>query len=137
MTRSRVVVAGLLLGVAVATDAATCGDQLGAALRRVESPRYAVAFRIVPAPIVVGRHFTLELAVCAKGGAPLPQSLRVDAQMPAHKHGMNYRPGVTTLAPGRYRAEGLLFHMPGQWEFVFDVGANGKTERLASAIDIE
>ena len=137
MTRRWTVAVVALLVAGSATGAATCGEQLGSSLRRVESTRYAIAYRIEPAPIVVGRHFVLELAVCAKDGAPPPQSLRVDAQMPAHRHGMNYRPGVTTVAPGRFRADGLLFHMPGQWEFVFDVGANGKTERLSSPIEIE
>ena len=37
---------------------------------------------------------------------------------------MNYRVKVAPLA-GRYRSEGWLFHMPGRWEFVFDLGAGG------------
>ncbi len=31
--------------------------------------------------------------------------MRVDADMPAHRHGMNYRATVATLSPGGYRAE--------------------------------
>jgi len=50
--------------------------------------------------------------------------------MPEHRHGMNYRPEVKPLAPGRWRAEGLLFHMPGKWEFVFVVDG----ERMTSAL---
>ena len=40
--------------------------------------------------------------------------------MPAHRHGMNYRATVSTLSPGVYRAEGLMFHMPGRWRVIFD-----------------
>ena len=47
--------------------------------------------------------------------------------MPLHRHGMNYRPEVKALAPGRWRVEGLLFHMPGKWEFVFIVDGERMT----------
>ena len=47
--------------------------------------------------------------------------------MPEHRHGMNYKPEVKRLAPGRWRAEGLMFHMPGKWEFVFTVDGERMT----------
>lgn len=73
----------------------------------------------------VGMFFGLEVAVCARTGAR-PAELRVDAQMPEHRHGMNYRPGVASRGDGRFTARGLLLHMPGRWEFSFDVrGAAG------------
>ena len=75
--------------------------------------------------------------MCAKAGAPRPDALRVDARMPVHRHGMNYRAGVSAPEAGRYRAEGLLFHMPGHWEFLFDVVASGASERLSSGIELE
>ena len=53
--------------------------------------------------------------------------------MPEHRHGMNYAPEVKATGPGRWRAEGLMFHMPGKWEFVFEVRAAGKSDRLVSA----
>ena len=68
----------------------------------------------------VGRHFALDIGVCAKSG-PAPQHLKVDAHMPEHRHGMNYAPSMKQPGPGRWRAEGLLLHMPGRWEFVFEV----------------
>jgi hypothetical protein len=43
---------------------------------------------------------------------------------------MNYRPTVTTAGAGRFRAEGLMFHMPGAWELTFDVVAADGTERV-------
>jgi cytochrome c peroxidase len=96
---------------------------------RLESPRFALAFRTEA--IAVGRHFALELAVCAKDGGPLPESVKVDAHMPEHRHGMNYLPELRPLGAGRWRAEGLMFHMPGRWEFVFELRAGGVSERLA------
>jgi cytochrome c peroxidase len=95
---------------------------------RLESPRFVLVFR--QEAIAVAQHFALEVAVCAKTSA-VPESVKVDAQMPEHRHGMNYAPEVKPLGPGRWRAEGLMFHMPGKWEFVFEVRAAGKSDRLA------
>ena len=36
---------------------------------------------------------------------------------------MNYRPTVTATGEGRYRADGLMLHMAGKWELVFEVRA--------------
>jgi len=89
---------------------------------------YTLAFKSQPAPIPVGAPFVLDLAVC-----PAPQGLSVDAHMPAHRHGMNYKPSLTNPSPSRYRAEGLVLHMPGEWEFVFEVSGNdGRRERLTA-----
>ena len=43
---------------------------------------------------------------------------------------MNYRPTIVAGQDGRYRVEGLLFHMPGRWEVAFDVRAGEESERL-------
>ena len=67
--------------------------------------------------IAVGRHFALELQVCPED----TRLVRVDATMPEHRHGMNYRPSLAALGGGRWRAEGLMFHMPGRWQLRFDV----------------
>ena len=93
---------------------------------RLESPRHVLAYRAAPQ---ISSFFAIDVAACAKTG-PAPKSLKVDAHMPEHRHGMNYAPKVTTLAPGRWRAEGLLLHMPGKWEFVFVVDGERMAHRL-------
>jgi len=100
---------------------------------RVESDRIALSYRTIPASIEVGKPFVLELAACPKKGAAVAERVKLDARMPEHRHGMNYRVKVVPLANGRYRSEGWLFHMPGRWEFVFDLG----TERLTHSVRIE
>jgi hypothetical protein len=50
---------------------------------------------------------------------------------------MNYRPTVASTGDGRYLAEGLMFHMPGRWQLIFDVERSGGTERLATDILLE
>jgi hypothetical protein len=100
---------------------------------RVENERVAITYRTTPATIAVGQPFVLELAACPKGGAALPERVKLDAHMPEHRHGMNYRATVVPAGAGRYRSEGWLFHMPGRWEFLFDIGA----ERLTQSVRIE
>ena len=53
----------------------------------------------------------------------------VSAWMPDHMHGMNRRPEVREVAPGRYRVRGVLLHMEGLWQLFVDVIANGVSER--------
>jgi len=128
------VLAPLALSPAQAAD---CGAVQSAAGTRAESEHYTITYRTVPAAIVVGRAFAIEVNVCAKGQAAVPTGLRVDAQMPAHRHGMNYRPTVVAAGDGRFRAEGLLFHMPGRWEFIFDLDAPGMHERITQDLLLE
>ncbi len=115
---------------------ALCGAAHGCELpagARVESAGFALSYRTLPARIALGEHFALEYAVCPRPGAAMPATVSVDAWMPEHRHGMNYRASVTSLGGGRFRAEGLLFHMPGRWEFVFELGG----ERLTHSVRIE
>ncbi len=81
-------------------------------------------------PIAVGRHFAIEVRVCPADAV----LTRVDATMPEHRHGMNYRPSIEPLGPGHYRAQGLMFHMPGHWELRLDVRAAERTESLRESI---
>ena len=101
---------------------------------RLESPRYVLTFK--EGLVSVGKHFTLEVAACAKPGSPPPESLKLDASMPEHRHGMNYAPTVSSLGPGRWRAEGLMFHMPGRWEFSFELRGGGKSDLLKSSFSL-
>jgi cytochrome c peroxidase len=118
------------LGVAaaVAAPAWSCTPALEGT--RIESPRYVVSFK--PESIDVAKLFALDIAACAKPGHALPETLKVDAHMPEHRHGMNYAPALKALGPGRWRAEGLMFHMPGRWELVFELRGEGSTDRIAS-----
>ena len=98
----------------VAADASrACGEALRGTTGRAENARYEIVFAAVPAP------------------------LAVDATMPEHRHGMNYRASVAPLRSGVWRADGLLFHMPGRWDLTFDVVAGGATQRVTSTMTVE
>jgi hypothetical protein len=124
-----------------ASAAWACTPQLpGGKAQSVDSKQYTLAYRTQPEKIAIGQHFAVELALCAKDGAPTPETVRVDAHMPDHRHGMNYKTTVTSSGAGKYRAEGLMFHMPGRWEYIFEVragGASGTTERLTTSVVLQ
>jgi hypothetical protein len=128
--RARALSAACALVAAALGSAAACELPPGV---RIESERLAVSYWTKPAKIAVGQPFVLELAACPKGNAVVPERIRLDAHMPEHRHGMNYKTKVVPLGPGRFHSEGWLFHMPGRWEFVFDLGA----ERLTHSVRIE
>jgi cytochrome c peroxidase len=62
--------------------------------------------------------------------------VKVDAHMPEHRHGMNNAPSVKAIGDARWRAEGLMFHMQGRWELVFEVRSKGATDRLAHPLQL-
>ena len=127
--------AGLTLTMSAATATERCDLPAGfTAQKRLASGDVVVMFRTVPEPITIGEHFNVEAVVCAP---PVVRALRVDAQMPEHRHGMNYRARVSAAGERRYVAEGLLFHMPGRWRLVFDVEREAGTERLTTDLVLE
>jgi cytochrome c peroxidase len=115
---------GCLAGIALALPAWACTPGLEGT--RLESARYVLTYQANPQ---ISSFFAIDVAACAKTG-PAPRSLKIDAHMPEHRHGMNYAPSVTARAPGRWRAEGLMLHMPGKWEFVFVVDGERMAHRL-------
>ena len=130
----RVLISILSIFAVVPAAAQTC-DLAGG--QRVESARYVLSYRTQPSKLAVGQHFLVELAVCPKGGQPAPDGVRVDGFMPDHSHGMNYKAVVKSAAGGRYEATGLMFHMPGKWDFIFEVRGDGKTDRMTHSVMLQ
>ncbi len=106
--------------------------------QRAEATAYVLFFATNPAEPAVGQPFTMAVSVCARAaGAAIPP-LTVDAWMPEHRHGMNYRTRVTQDGPGRFHVSGLLFHMPGRWEVLFGFPTpSGATDRATATIELE
>lgn len=131
-------IACVVLYQTTATAARACTPVLpGSKVQAVTAKNYALVYRTQPEKIEIGKHFSVELAVCANDSVAAPDSVRVDAHMPDHRHGMNYKTTVTPIGAGRYRADGLMFHMPGRWEYIFEVRAAGATERLTTSVVLQ
>jgi hypothetical protein len=127
---ARALIAAAAGAAACAFGAAACELPAGV---RIDAENLAVSYRTIPSKVAVGQPFVLELAACPKRGMPMPERAKLDAHMPEHRHGMNYRIKVVSLGAGRFRSEGWMFHMPGRWEFVFDLGP----ARLTHSVRIE
>lgn len=69
-------------------------------------------------PVPVNAMHSWILVVTTPDGEPLTGAdITVEGGMPAHDHGLPTRPRVTAeLGDGRYRLDGLRFHMPGEWQ---------------------
>ena len=132
-------VAGLAWAVVgLPAAAAGCGSALpDAGRQQLVGQGYTVVFVPSRWPIPVGQHFSLALQVCADPGKAVPGMVRVDADMPAHRHGMNYRPTVKELGQGNYAVDGLMFHMPGRWRFKLELGAGAQAVRLDRELDVQ
>lgn len=129
----------VLVSAQAPAQAAECGAALGANARRVQSGGVTLAWVARPQAIPLDRHFELEIALCGgvPGAAPgTAAAVKVDALMPAHRHGMNYRSTTGPAGEGRFLAQGLLFHMPGQWRLVFDIDQGGQRLRLTDDITV-
>jgi hypothetical protein len=82
--------------------------------------------------------FSVRFRLLGEDGAPLAaelSSLRVDADMPAHGHGMNVAPTLTE-ENGWVEATPLLFHMPGAWELYVDRTEGALTERAQVPFEV-
>ncbi|MFC3227549.1 hypothetical protein ACFOGJ_09925 [Marinibaculum pumilum] len=90
----------------------------------------AYLFRFDPPRLGVGQRFSVDVKGCGAAAATLAG---VDARMPAHRHGMNYRPRLQAVSATAWRAEGLLLHMPGSWRFLFIF--DGPSGRTVAAVD--
>lgn len=96
---------------------------------------------ISPSEGAIGRneHFSLDLTIKAPSSetAPAPFTVKVDADMPAHQHGMNTQPELVPQGEHKFRVDGMLFHMAGEWVIMVDVTSAGKTERVSFAVQVE
>ncbi|MBX2836949.1 MAG: amidohydrolase family protein [Gammaproteobacteria bacterium] len=85
-----------------------------------------------PENIEVSKPFPVNVTVC--GDQLIDTDIELDAAMPAHGHGMNYAPNYQRLesSPSQVtvRAEGLLLHMPGNWQWQVHLLTNGKRRSL-------
>lgn len=101
--------------------------------------RYKVSIKPVPDPIPLNALFSLNLMVEKTEGGTLPlgTGILVDATMPEHKHGMNTVPTVVPgNVPGSYLAQGLLFHMPGNWEITVRIQEGGSVSEAEFKVRI-
>ncbi len=99
---------------------------------------YTISFEAELDPIEINKIHSWVLSVRTSNGAPVTTAeISVLGGMPLHDHGMPTRPRVTEyLGEGRYRLEGMRFHMNGRWEVSVTVKADGKVDTAVIALDL-
>jgi hypothetical protein len=115
---------------------AACVDGSSTHRLKAVNSDFVIGFSPSVWPIPVGKLFSVDFEVC---GAIAIAGIKIDADMPAHKHGMNYKPKISQTSSG-YVAEGMMFHMPGKWRVTFELvpkdGASNAV-RLTQEISID
>ena len=93
-----------------------------------------------PDPIPLNQFFRVQVQVLDMWGnvvTPDDATLVVDAGMPQHGHGMNHIPRVVPQDDGTWLVEGLLMHMPGEWQLYFDIERDGVTRRAQTGLMVD
>jgi len=129
--------AALLAGLVPAAAHDACPSE-AQGFRRLKTADAEIAYRWDPAELKVGQFFAAEVVACRTAGGPEPVGqIAIDATMPAHGHGMNYRPKAERVETGHHRFSGLMLHMPGTWHITFDLIQGGKRFRLTHEVKLE
>ena len=140
---SRMLIALALVATAgVANAACPPNDDDGTVIRKGDlllavKPLLKADYPSKAQRIPMAKHFALDVQLCDKGGVSGAQLTKADASMPAHKHGMNYRPTIKPLGDGRFRVDGMMFHMAGQWQLAFEVQAGKEIIRLTHDVQAD
>jgi hypothetical protein len=117
-------------------QAAKCRSDVPVGMTLVPSSNVWLAYKVVNGPVRVGKPFGLEIMACLKKAGSAALRMHVDATMPAHGHGMNYKPMEKKVGPGHSRFKGFVFHMPGRWQFSFDAFGTEKRHRTTVSITV-
>lgn len=84
-----------------------------------------------PTTIPVNEYFALDIGLFDdKYKNITAQKITVEAIMPSHGHGMNVSPIVTKVQGSQFIADGLIFHMRGDWQVIVYVDFGNKVEKL-------
>lgn len=119
-------------GIAFVTLATACPVTTGTAPIMTQGPVQA-SWSAEPLVPVVGESFVIRITLCPSSA----KLVKVTADMPDHRHGMNYKPSFTQTAEGLWRVEGMLWHMPGKWELKIDAALEGVNFRLSQSVILQ
>lgn len=126
-----------LSAAALAVPSASACRAANEGFVHLASPEAEIAYRLQADQLKVGQFFAVEVVVCRTPGTDAVRAVLVDAQMPAHGHGMNYRPTMTEIEPGHFRVSGLMLHMPGKWRMTFDLLQGDRHIRLTQEMNLK
>lgn len=104
---------------------------------KTEGGGYLVEMTPTEGKIEGNKHFSLNVSVTPTASKQSEFSVIVDANMPFHGHGMNTQPELVADGENKYRVDGMLFHMDGEWEITVDVQRDEAKERATFQVLLE
>lgn len=109
-----------------------------AMLPAVADAEWSVGYESSIQPVPINQIHSWVLVIRDAGGNPVTGAeIAVEGGMPEHDHGLPTRPRVTgELGNGRYRLEGLRFHMAGKWEIAVTIKSDGKTRTVVIPLQL-
>lgn len=109
----------------------------GATTAWSDTKRYRVNYASSPSPVPMLAVHSWTLTIVDAEEHPVDDArLVVLGGMPAHAHGLPTIPTVTSLGGGRYRVDGLKFHMPGAWIVAVRIKAKAGIDSVSFALDL-
>lgn len=107
------------------------------ATQDTDGGNFSVIIEPTHGDIARNQHFSLNISIPGDADSKGDPELIVDADMPAHRHGMNTQAETRKTGDGRYQADGMLFHMSGDWVITVDVSTGGNSERASFPVRID
>ncbi|HAK52878.1 MAG TPA: auxin-binding protein [Gammaproteobacteria bacterium] len=103
-----------------------------------ESDAFQVTYSSAINPIAINKMHEWILDIKTSDGTPVTDAeVVINGGMPAHNHGLPTSPKVTqNLGQGKYRVEGVRFHMSGYWEMRVTVKANGIEDTVVISLEL-
>ena len=125
-----------LCGICGIADASCTASGSQVAMNGPKGAPVDLLLELEPRPVGVSAPVQAQITTCVDDGVSI-EAVYIDATMPLHRHGMNYRPEMNQTGEKAYRASGLFFHMPGLWRIEVSVRADGKTLRFVHDIEVK
>ena len=112
-----------------------CGPVDGVKMAGPSDSPWVVRVNLKPKVVPLNQPFGANITICSKTNL-VPVQMTVDATMPAHKHGMNYKSKTVRVGNHRYEVDNLLFHMPGLWRLQITVYDNDTPYRFTHDVSL-
>lgn len=107
------------------------------ATRKTDRGNFTVTIEPSGGGITLHKHFSLAVVLVPGTGTEMPTAVSVNADMPSHGHGMNTTPETIHEQGPRYRTDGMLFHMAGEWSIMVEITAGAQIERAFFPVTVE
>jgi len=105
---------------------------------QLNGERYSAWLEPVDA-IEVSKPTSITVTLC--GDIEGVTGIELDASMPAHGHGTNYKPDISSLetssSQAQYQVDGLVMHMPGNWRWEMRVHESDGSDTLMKEFMLE